>query len=440
METRFGSLDLQTFASGDYEEPTSGDRIAELTGNGPVIARGAGVSYVAASFGERTRSIGMRHLNRILCFEPEEKRITVEAGTSLGALYDFLLPHRLYVAVQPGHPQISVGGCVACNIHGKNPQRDGVFADLVDSLQLFHPAQGVMTLSRKRQAEAFELTCGGFGLTGVILNVTLRLTDLPGSIVEVRKVPVSSLEDACEQVEALKSQYDFLYTWNDLSTFGKHMGRGYVSGGRFAPGAASDGALLGRFRRLDPMAVSRRWRPKVFHRQIIPWASRIGFMWQMQRPTEELSLFQVMYPGVRWSFYFDLYGPGGFFAHMVLVPDDRRRAYIRRLEHVLRTHQEPMFCTSIKAFAGAQRLLHFNGTGLSLHFHIPNTAGGRQLAKAMEDLSREFSVIRTIYFDSRLSAADARFLYPEYDTFKERLHRFDPQRRFASSLSQRLDL
>jgi len=149
METRFTSLDLQTSAVGDYQEPVALDSVSALANNGPLIARGAGVSYVAASFGAHTRSIGMRRLNRIVSFEPDRKRITVEAGMSLGALYDFLSPHRLYVPVQPGHPQISVGGCVASNVHGKNPQRDGVFADVVESLQLFHPAHGVMTLSRR---------------------------------------------------------------------------------------------------------------------------------------------------------------------------------------------------------------------------------------------------------------------------------------------------
>ena len=58
----------------------------------------------------------------------------------------------------------------------------------------------------------------------------------------------------------------------------------------------------------------------------------------------------------------------------------------------------------------------------------------------LERLSHELQTIRTIYFDSRLSASDAKALYPDYDAFKDRLHRFDPKRLFVSTLSQRLDL
>jgi decaprenylphospho-beta-D-ribofuranose 2-oxidase len=440
MHTRFASLDQQTIALGDYQEPARSERIGELSGNGPLIARGAGISFVAASFGESSRSVGMCRLNRVVNFEPDSKRITVEAGMSLGALYNFLRPHRLYLAVQPGHPQISVGGCVASNVHGKNPQRDGVFADQVESLQLLHPAHGVLNASRAENAELFDLTCGGFGLTGIIVTVTLRLADLPATLVEVRKVPVRGLRDAYEQLNEMKSRYDFLYTWNDLSVFDARLGRGFVSGGRFCAGAADNGASLQTYKPLDPTAAARRWRPRIMRPQVIRWICRMGFMWQMQNAAEELDLHDVLYPGLRWYYYYDLYGSQGFLAHMVLVPDDRWSTYVDRLERILREHREPIFCTSMKAFGGTQRLLQFNGSGVSLHFHVPNTAGGRSLVGAMEDLSRDLGVIRTIYFDSRLSAAAARSLYPEYDAFKERLHRFDPQRLFVSALSRRLDL
>jgi decaprenylphospho-beta-D-ribofuranose 2-oxidase len=440
MKRRFGSLDLQTTCVGEYQEPAASTRIAELTSNGPTIARGAGGSYVAASFGECVRTIGMRRLNRILSFDEEKKCITVEAGTTLGALYDFLVPQRLYLPIQPGHPQISVGGCVACNVHGKNPQRDGVFGDLVESLELFHPHHGVMTLSREQHPDLFDLTCGGFGLTGVILTVTLRLTDLPAAVVQVRKVPVRNLEDAFEQVDALKSHYDFLYTWNNVATFGKHMGRGYVCCGRFSADERGRVRSLPSYRPL-PVRDARPRLPKVLHRQVIPWVTRLHFSRQMQRPVEEVDLFDVLYPGMYGAYYyFNLYGPNGFFGHMVLVPGDRWRCYVRKLDRVLRTHREPLIALVIKAFAGRQRLLHFNGTGFSLHAHVPNTPSGRDLIGALEDLSGEFQLIRTIYFDSRLSAATVRSLYPEYDTFKERLHRFDSRRIFGSSLSRRLDL
>jgi decaprenylphospho-beta-D-ribofuranose 2-oxidase len=382
----------------------------------------------------------MRRMNRVLSFDADKQRVTVEAGLSLGALYDFLLPHHLYLPIQPGHPQISIGACVACNVHGKNPQRDGVFGDIVESLQLFHPAHGLLTLSRKEQPDIFELTCGGFGLTGIIVSVTLRLKELPSAHLEVRNFPVRNLREAHEQIVLQKSRFDFLYTWNDLSVFGERLGRGYVSGGRFAADAANNLMPLRLYRELNPSRTARKWRPKVLHRQLIPWLSSAAFAWQMRRSGSSQNLQEVMYPSLRRVNYFSLYGSAGFFGHMVLLPNDRAANYISKLEALVRKHREPVLVTSMKTFGGPQRLLRFNGTGVSMHFHVANSTGGRRLIDDLDGLSREMDVIRNIYFDARLSAADARRLYPEYDTFKAQLHRFDPKRLFASSLSRRLEL
>lgn len=440
MQRYFGSLDLQTSCSAEYEEPASEGRIAELFGNGPVIARGAGVSYVGASFGANTRTIGMSGLNRVTSFDAENRRVTVEAGISLGALYEFLVPHQLYLPVQPGHPQITVGGCVACNVHGKNPQRDGVFADMVEGLELFHPDHGLMALSRTENPELFELTCGGFGLTGVIIRVTLRLTALPAPVVEVRKVPVRNLEDAFEQVDELKSSYDFLYTWNDIAGFGKTFGRGYVCCGKLSRGATRGAEKVPAYRPL-PARSGRHRTPKYLFRPIVPWITRAHFRWTMQHPTTEGRLCDMLYPGMYGGYYyFEAYGANGFFGYMPLIPKDRWRQYVGKLEKVLRTHQVPMVALVIKAFSGEQRLLHFNGTGFSVHCHVPNTPRGQRLIVALEELSDEFGAVRTVYFDSRLTAARARAMYPEYEVFKQRLHRFDPKRVFVSALSRRLDL
>ena len=75
---------------------------------------------MAASYGDDVVSLSMKHFKRILDFSVEKRTVTVEAGIMIGELQDFLLPHRLMLPVLPGHPQISVGGCIACNVHGKN--------------------------------------------------------------------------------------------------------------------------------------------------------------------------------------------------------------------------------------------------------------------------------------------------------------------------------
>ena len=130
---------------------------------------------------------------RILDFSVEKRTVTVEAGIMIGELQDFLLPHRLMLPVLPGHPQISVGGCIACNVHGKNTFKNKNFCDWVEEVTLLR-SSGAMT-SLKRKSQGFSLTCGGFGLTGLIISATIKLQKLPLRTMEKRIFSVESLVD-----------------------------------------------------------------------------------------------------------------------------------------------------------------------------------------------------------------------------------------------------
>ena len=160
MKRVFASLDRHTVRECEFDEPDRYRELFSLTAAKPLIGRGAGVSYVAASFGAGATSIGMRRFNRILAFNEAERWIEIEAGITLGRLYEFLTGRGLCLPVQPGHPQITIGGCIAGNIHGKNQFREGLFGDHVRSLRLFHPSRGLLDLAPEQDAGLFELTVG----------------------------------------------------------------------------------------------------------------------------------------------------------------------------------------------------------------------------------------------------------------------------------------
>ena len=70
-------------------------------------------------------TITIKNFDRIIDFNKAECTITVEAGCTLGKLYNYLGPLGLQLPVQPGYPAITIGGCVAVNVHGKNHVNDG---------------------------------------------------------------------------------------------------------------------------------------------------------------------------------------------------------------------------------------------------------------------------------------------------------------------------
>ena len=133
---------LKTFLSFDgaekilskIERPDKYNNLFKLIDNSKkLIPRGAGLSYCSASFGENTLSIDSGLFNRILEFDPDKGTITVESGLELGTLLSFLNDKGWYFKVIPGYPRITIGGCVAFNVHGKSQSNVGLFRYFPDS-------------------------------------------------------------------------------------------------------------------------------------------------------------------------------------------------------------------------------------------------------------------------------------------------------------------
>ena len=70
----------------------------------------------------------------------------------------------------------TVGGSLSVNVHGRDIRHEALI-DTVDSFRLLMADGTVRNVSREENAELFPYVIGGYGLFGVILDVTLKLTD-----------------------------------------------------------------------------------------------------------------------------------------------------------------------------------------------------------------------------------------------------------------------
>ena len=83
------------------------------------IPRGAGLSYCNAAAGRGVATICTLAFNRILDFSAETGIVEVEPGIRLGDLFAFSVPRGFLLPIMPGHPSITVGGCIGAS-HGRS--------------------------------------------------------------------------------------------------------------------------------------------------------------------------------------------------------------------------------------------------------------------------------------------------------------------------------
>lgn len=407
----------------------------------PRISRGSGLSYTGASFLNGGLSVSHASFCRVIDFDSVKKVVEVEAGIILFSLHSFLSLHGLYLPVQPGHGGITVGGCIAADVHGKNHVRDGTFASQVVSLTLHHPSHGTIELSSEKEPELFRLTCGGYGLTGHIIRARLLATKQPSSTVEIKTVAFTDAISGLTQLSDVARDVDFAYTWHEMVGSSKSFGSGYIFHSQFIQ---ADHSSKIKINHADLPHLSSEWRAALPFKLLNPLSTRAMnvFYRQLQHAHKgkRLPLHQALFPIHQSQIYFKLFGALGFHEYQVILPIEAISEYLNLIKNYVRQHGITVTLGSAKAFDQSQQLLRFTGRGICFALNFPRSEAGLRFMSFLDDQIINLGGIPSIIKDSRLPRKVLDACYPEADEFRSSLFAFDPKRIFRSELSERLGL
>lgn len=148
--------------------------------NVPIITSGGRHSMGGQQFRTDGIMLDMRLYNRVLSFDRDLGLIKVQPGMMWSQLIQYLntvqdTDTKWSIIQKPtGADNISIGGSISSNIHGRGLKLKPFIQD-VEELELLNADGKLVSASRQKNAELFKLTVGGFGLFGIVVSVTLRL-------------------------------------------------------------------------------------------------------------------------------------------------------------------------------------------------------------------------------------------------------------------------
>jgi decaprenylphospho-beta-D-ribofuranose 2-oxidase len=272
------------------------------------------------------------------------------------------------------------------------------------------------------------LTQGGAGLTGIITKATLRTLPLPGTAVEVQALPVKDLREAADVLRAQAKDADCLYSWNDLNLRGTRFGRGLVFSERFVDAQPQQQAVHAT---LD---LGTRLPFRVWNRAATTAALAAFYRLHLRSQPRLLSLQAAAFPIYGKEYYYAAFGRGGFREYQLIVPFEGWSGFITSLEQQIERARVPVTLGSLKLFHGESQNLRFCMDGICLALDVPASRRASALFEQLDKLAIQFGAVVNLSKDSRLTAELCQQVFPEYDSFRMALARFDAKRRYQSRL------
>jgi len=409
---------------------------------GPRIARGLGRSYNNAAQCAGGVVISTARLNR-LDLDPAAGLASCEAGVSLEQLMVAGLPAGWFVPVSPGTRQVTIGGAIAADVHGKNHHVAGSFARHVRSVDILLPGGELRTVTEQADPELFWATAGGMGLTGLIVRAVVQLKPVATSRVRVDTVRTADIDETMATLASRDQAFGYTVAWSDSLARGSRLGRSVVTSGDFAePGDLPAGADPFEFRPGARLGVPAWCPPGLVNRYSVGLANEAYYRKAPRSRQGELQTIGTFFhplDGIRnWN---RVYGPGGFRQYQYVVPFGQEDAVRRSFELVSRA-RAASFVTVLKRFGeGDPGLLSFPVPGWTLALDVPaRTPGLERLLGALDRLVAEAGGRVYLAKDSRVPPEVLAGMYPRLPEFRKLRAEYDPDGMLASDLSRRLGL
>ncbi len=400
------------------------------------ITRGLGRSYGDSSLANQV--IQTRHLDNFISFDESTGVLCCHAGVSLGAILDNIAARGWFIPVVPGTRFVTVGGAIASDIHGKNHHIDGSFSRHLISMRLMLASGEVINCSETEHAEIYHATCGGMGLTGVVVDASLQLRRISSAFVNQQGIKTNNLRECFDQIEAQNSAH-YSVAWLDCMAQGEDLGRALL----FLGEHCSDDERDQRQKRRNPTVnipfttpglLLNRYSMRLFNRLYYKAAGR-------PEHSSRIHYKKYFFPLDSISNWNRLYGGRGFLQYQFVLPPETAYQGIHEILCRITAAGKGSFLSVLKKFGEANaNLLSFPTSGYTLTLDFKYEADLLPLLEQLDTLVLHHGGRLYLAKDARMSEAVFKSSYPRWQEFAAVREKIGAIGVFSSLQSQRLGI
>ena len=406
---------------------------------GVPLTRGLGRSYGDSSLPPPSDPVvaATPLADRLLAFDESTGDLRAEAGYSLRDLTRRFLPRGWCTPVSPGTQFVTLGGMVAADVHGKNHHRDGTIGRHVRALRLRVGTGAIVECSPTVGPELFAATIGGMGLTGHILEVTLRLVRVPSPWIMGFARRIADIDEFVVELKQAAADWPYTMGWIDCLSRGRHMGRGVLICGRWAAADEAPSRFPNPPRRFSVPFVCPSW---VMGRVVGRVFNEVYYRSHRRRPhVRVMHPEPFFYPLDAIEHWNRLYGRRGFTQYQCVLPETAGPTGVRSLFELLTKRGGATFLCVIKD-CGDEGLgmLSFPRRGVSVALDLPIRNNTQRLVDDLNDFVVAAGGRVYLAKDALTRPEHFRAMEPRLAAFDAVRRRWDPHGVIRSAQSIRL--
>ncbi|MFN2499230.1 MAG: FAD-dependent oxidoreductase [Pyrinomonadaceae bacterium] len=397
-----------------------------------VLAFAQGRSYGDTCLNNGGILLDTAALTGVVDFDKESGTLRCEAGTTFAEILPLIVPHNWFVPVTPGTKQVSIGGAIAHDVHGKNHHRAGTFGRHIKRFELLRSSGERLICSPQENAELFAATIAGMGLTGLITWAEFELKRIPGPAIAVERIPFTNLDEFLAAAKTADCEYEYTVAWLDSRFRRGRFGRGVLICGNSAETLENGRSLARPQARSLPFTI-----PDFFlNGPTIRAMNSVYYQLQTRQPKQELIDFDsFFYPLDAIPNWNQIYGRRGFLQYQCVVPYAENEA-VQEIFMLIASSGLAAVLSVLKVFGEltSPGMLSFPRPGITLAIDFPFR--GSDTLALLDKLDEVTRAARGAVYpakDARMSAESFQRYFPQWQDFS---HFVDPH--FSSSFWRRV--
>ncbi len=396
-----------------------------------LIAHGAQKSYGDSAFANDV--LNMQKYDCLLAFDSKNGILRCQTGVVFADILPVIIAKGWMLPVLPGTKHITIGGAIASDIHGKNHHKDGSFSQHVKTLTLMVSNGELLKCSKNENQTLFNATCGGMGLTGVIIEATIKLLPIFTTYIKQKVIKIHDLKSMFESFEThLDSHYSV--AWIDALSKNDEIGKGLLILGEHDD--QSDLTYQTKKSWKLPFFLPRfflnRWSIQLFN-----WLYFI----KAKDESSEVMFDDFFFPLDAIAGWNKCYGKKGFVQYQCVLPlADSLQGITEILQKIIDSGQTP-FLTVLKRLGKANKnLLSFPMEGYTLAVDFKVNDQVLELLENLDQITLKYHGRVYLCKDARMSKQTFNTSYDNAPQFRKIRQEHAMDDVFNSCQSQRLGL